>query len=521
MGLPSIEYRGPVIFTTCAVGAVNNAAAAAKSDARVIPSFMIAGILLPDVTKHNEAARQRWSRMEPLRPDEIVSDVFTEQLVGAEMQEGEAKRKAELFGRACATLDARGSDTARAAELCFVPGRIEVFGKHTDYAGGRSLLAAIERGFCVAWRARADSGVHLVDACSGERAAFEISEDPGPPGKPWTIYARTVIRRVARNFPTVRCGADIAFASDLPPAAGLSSSSALMIAIFLAISEVNSLSATREYRENIASPLDLASYLSAVEAGEDFGKLGGGKGVGTFGGSEDHTAILCCRAGELSQFSFCPTRLEQNIPFPEDVIFVVANSGVLAEKTGAALELYNGISRAARKILELWRRGTGRADISLAAAATSSPEAPDQIRSMLASSTQEAFSAQTLLNRFEQFMHETFVNVPQAAEAFARSNWGALGRISESSQDAAAKLLGNQTTETLALAELARENGALAASAFGAGFGGSVWALVPVSAADEFWREWQARYASRFAAAARASFFLARPGPASMRLTLG
>ena len=25
----------------------------------------------------------------------------------------------------------------------FVPGRLEIFGKHTDYAGGRSLLAAV------------------------------------------------------------------------------------------------------------------------------------------------------------------------------------------------------------------------------------------------------------------------------------------------------------------------------------------------------------------------------------------
>jgi len=32
----------------------------------------------------------------------------------------------------------------------FVPGRIEVFGKHTDYAGGHSLLFSMDRGFhCV------------------------------------------------------------------------------------------------------------------------------------------------------------------------------------------------------------------------------------------------------------------------------------------------------------------------------------------------------------------------------------
>ena len=31
----------------------------------------------------------------------------------------------------------------------FVPGRVEVLGKHTDYAGGRSLLAAVNRGISV------------------------------------------------------------------------------------------------------------------------------------------------------------------------------------------------------------------------------------------------------------------------------------------------------------------------------------------------------------------------------------
>ena len=31
----------------------------------------------------------------------------------------------------------------------FVPGRLEVLGKRTDYAGGRSLLAAVDRGVTI------------------------------------------------------------------------------------------------------------------------------------------------------------------------------------------------------------------------------------------------------------------------------------------------------------------------------------------------------------------------------------
>ncbi len=51
--------------------------------------------------------------------------------------------------------------------------------------------------------------------------------------------------------------------------------------------------------------------------------------------------------------------------------------------------------------------------------------------------------------------------------------------MAERSQEAAERWLGNQIPETIALARLARHVGATAASAFGAGFGGSVWALVP------------------------------------------
>src|SRR3954469_11127256 len=43
----------------------------------------------------------------------------------------------------------------------WVPGRIEFLGKHTDYAGGRSLVCATERGFAVVARPRADDKVRV------------------------------------------------------------------------------------------------------------------------------------------------------------------------------------------------------------------------------------------------------------------------------------------------------------------------------------------------------------------------
>ena len=44
-----------------------------------------------------------------------------------------------LIERALAALNQLDSSSAEVRRY-FVPGRIEVLGKHTDYAGGRSLL---------------------------------------------------------------------------------------------------------------------------------------------------------------------------------------------------------------------------------------------------------------------------------------------------------------------------------------------------------------------------------------------
>jgi galactokinase len=59
----------------------------------------------------------------------------------------------------------------------------------------------------------------------------------------------------------------------------------------------------------------------------------------------------------------------------------------------------------------------------------------------------------------------------------------------------------------------------VAASAFGAGFGGSVWALVQTDAVSGFVERWRRGYEARFPqAAARGAFLTTRPGPAALEL---
>jgi galactokinase len=441
-----------------------------------------------------------------------------ERLSLAGISDHEVARKSRLFARASAALSRRQS------LRLWIPGRIEFLGKHTDYAGGRSLVCTVERGFAVVASPRDDRQVRVMDAVTGEAVEVELSPMLPPADGTWANYIITVVRRIARNFPGPLRGVDIAFASDLPPAAGLSSSSALVVGVFLAISELNALGSHEEYRRAISSADELAGYLGAVEAGTAYATLAGDRGVGTFSGSQDQTAILCSRAGALVQYAFAPVRYERTILLPNDCVFVIGSSGVLAEKTGAALELYNRQARRVHALLDRWRAVTGRTDETLGAVLASSGDAHDRLRAIVRDRTMalvpgDGFDATDLITRLDQFADEALTIIPAAGDAIERGDLVTLGDLVDRSQRGAELLLGNQVPETFHLTRSARSLGAMAASAFGAGFGGSVWALVRRDEASTVLRCWQEAYESRFPEPAqRSAFFVTSAGPAAMRL---
>lgn len=387
-----------------------------------------------------------------------------ERLVAAGMSPEAAMEKGRMFGKVAERLGGE-------AVAIWVPGRIEVLGKHTDYCGGRSLVCAVERGFAVVVRRREDDQVRL-EAVGGEgtgvqSAQFQIQAGAAIPQRDWTLYPRTVANRVAANFGGTVSGGlrgcDVAFMSDLPQAAGLSSSSALVVAMFLALSVANDLEATPAYRENLATIEDLANYLGCVENGSTFRGLTGAGGVGTFGGSQDHVAILCSKPGKVLRVSFGPVRREEEIALPEDTVFEVRPSGVVAEKTGSAMEKYNAVSLRARKLAEL-------GGVSVLNDAVKDGAKLSRLRDLVKGN--EALTA-----RLEQFVEEATVLIPAAADAMKAGDWQRFGELVDRSQRLSETHLGNQVEETVRIQRRLRAEGALAASAFGAGFGGSVWGL--------------------------------------------
>ena len=433
-------------------------------------------------------------------------------LIELGLTELEANAKSPLYEAADKALDALGADSQRWS--LWVPGRIEVLGKHTDYAGGRSLVCALERGFCVQVAPRRDS---LVRACSLARLeTFETSLTNPVDGEKgtWERYVATVVKRLAANFDRVQRGADIAFASDLPADAGMSSSSALVVATFIALSKANDLRSNTVFRALISTGEELAGYLGAVENGRPFRHLEGDAGVGTFGGNQDQTAILCSEPGQLARYAWDPVHREGLLGVPKGYVFALASSGVHAPKSGSALQKYNRVSMAAKKLVEMWNKASDREDAMLGTAITRVHGATAEIRALAAKARIEGFTPTYLKGRLEQFVAETYEIIPAAADALHRESLTEFGVVVDHSQHLAEAHLGNQVKETVTLQRSARELGAVAASAFGAGFGGSVWALVAEDEATGFLKRWSESYRKKYKKQGKeAVFFLSRAGP--------
>lgn len=389
----------------------------------------------------------------------------------------------------------------------FVPGRIEVFGKHTDYAGGHSILAAVDRGVTVEL-SDAEEFSAVSDAFPDQRIKLVPGQPLEQPKGHWGHYLQVALDRLTLNFGEL-APVLITVSSTLPLASGMSSSSALVVATTLALAERNGLTERELWRANIRTDLELAHYASCVENGYDYPGLSGTRGVGTMGGSEDHTAMLCCRANRLSEFSFIPSVRHNVVDFPADHSFVVGVCGVRAEKSGAAMEQYNYLSASTRELVSRWGAATGGDEVTLDDILTTE----DGLEGLSAIVADD----EALSRRLRAFVTEVKVLIPRAVAALQAGDLAEFGKVAlESHRNADTNLL-NQLPETNALVELAMSEGAVGASAFGAGWGGSVWALVPTAEAQQFTARWASKYRAQFPQW-EPEFIITRPSQPAHRL---
>jgi galactokinase len=202
--------------------------------------------------------------------------------------------------------------------------------------------------------------------------------------------------------------------------------------------------------------------------------------------------------------------------------------------SGSARERYNRVARTARHLVAEWNSGRHALDESaqtlrdvlhmadgeaLPTDDGSEERLSPTLRAFAERSATTEFSAQRLRERLWQFHRECNVIVPGARHALARGDVSRFAQLVRESQSLAERGLGNQIPETTGLVHAAEQSGALAASAFGAGFGGSVWAAVPRGDVDGFVQRWRAAFVAAFPMHAhRAQFFTTAPSPPAFEL---
>ncbi len=335
--------------------------------------------------------------------------------------------------------------------LVRAPGRVNVIGEHTDYNDLPVLPIALQREVRVLLAPRDDARVRLcnVDARYGPRE-FECSAEIAPFEQgDWGNYAKAAVQLFAREL-RARRGFDALVASTLPPAAGLSSSSALVVACALALSAANAFD---------LPALELAERCARAE-----------RYVGTNSGGMDQTACLAGRADHALKIDFAPLRVEA-VPLPSTWRFIVAHSLVLADKSGAARGAYNARRLECENALAVVARsseldGTERTFPRLLAR-----YGAEQL-SWIATRALEP----GLLARFRHVIGEA-ARVERARRALLAPDAETFGALMNASHESLVHDFEVSHVELDRLVACARANGALGARLTGAGFGGCIVAL--------------------------------------------
>lgn len=134
-------------------------------------------------------------------------------------------------------------------------------------------------------------------------------------------YVKGAVLRFQAASDMPLCGMDILASGNIPVAAGLSSSSALVVATAEAIVALNELNLTTR------------EFVDLCGEGEWF--------VGSRGGAGDQAAMKCSREGMVTHLKFKPFEIGEAVPFPKDYSIIVVNSGEMAKKSEGARETFN------------------------------------------------------------------------------------------------------------------------------------------------------------------------------------
>ena len=355
---------------------------------------------------------------------------------------------------------ARSHDAVNSGvRVAHAPGRVNLIGEHTDYNGLPVFPMALNREVRISYRPRGDGQVLLRNAeARFAPVGFDLGPDiPAEPGGTWGNYVRAAAQILTREAGITR-GIEGSVLSTVPVAAGLSSSSALVVATALALLDANDMA------------LEPTRLMDLLARGERY--------VGVQGGGMDQAISLGGRAGHALRIDFRPTLRLTPVPVPPDWRFVVAESGVEAAKASGAREGYNSRVRECREALVLfsarWLQGPPCTDYA---------ELGRRIDPEEALALAEESLTGIHLMRFRHVVSEG-QRVDEAEAAMRAGDAVTFGRLMRASHTSLRDDYEVSSVELNRLVTTAEGAGALGARLTGAGFGGCAVALALAETAE-------------------------------------
>ena len=335
----------------------------------------------------------------------------------------------------------------RPAVVAAAPGRVNLIGEHLDYNGGRCLPLALPRATYAAVAPRDDGTLSVTSLQLDETR--EVSLDDVRPGavSGWLAYVAGVVWALAQEGLDVP-GLDVVLDSDVPIGSGLSSSAALECSVALGVLELVGAPDTEEERRRLVQACMRAESEVA----------------GAPTGGMDQSVALLGRAGHALLLDFADGSARQ-VPWrPED-----EGLALVVVDTGVSHSLVDGGYASRRADCEAAARSLG---VLTLREAQGRPEVLE-----LLTDPRVRRRARHVLTEMDR--------VDAAVAALERGEHAALGPLLDASHDSLRDDFEVSCEELDLAVETCRSQGALGARMTGAGFGGSIVALLPKDAVEE------------------------------------
>ena len=223
------------------------------------------------------------------------------------------------------------------------PGRINLMGRHIDHRGGGINVMATDKdqvfvsarrdddiiqisnldtaypdnSFSISETLALGSNESWLSYLASEKVVNALRESNGD----WSNYVKSAVIHAQFNTDYKLCGMDMVSTGNIPVAAGLSSSSAIVVAVMEALVALNCLNLTER------------EFIDLCGEGEWF--------VGSRGGSGDHAAMKCGKKDAIIHLGFKPFNVGETQSFSDKYAILVANSMLMAKKSEGSKDTFN------------------------------------------------------------------------------------------------------------------------------------------------------------------------------------